>query len=150
MFTPAQINSLERTAEKEKDSIFIVEGKRDKLVLHELGMEHVIAISGRQLEEVVEEAARVERKRKAEDVSVVILTDFDRDGNRKFIRLENLLHSSGIRVKNSVRNFFRDSLKVTEIEELKKAARLVSRSGSMKELNRMKFSKKEGYKKLRN
>lgn len=139
MLRPKQIYSLERIVERTKDFIFVVEGKRDKKALSGLGIKKMLSISGQSLENVAE---------KLEDSkNVVILTDFDRDGKRKAEELERLLRSSHVKIERRVRKFFKKSLKITKIEELKEVAKLINSTNHYgKELNRKRFLKRKKWK----
>ena len=99
----------------------------------------MLTISGQSLENVAE---------KLEDSkNVVILTDFDRDGKRKAEKLEKLLRSSNVKIERRVRKFFKKSLKITKIEELKEVAKLINSTNHYgKELNRKRFLKRKKWK----
>ena len=119
MLREGQIKSLEKMMDKAKDYIFVVEGKRDANVLSDLGIKDIFTISGTALDSVAE---KIEARHK----SIVILTDFDRDGEKKEKILERFLCSSSAHIERKVRKFFKESLKITKIEELKEAAKLVN------------------------
>lgn len=134
MLKPKQVYSLERVVEKTKDLLFIVEGKKDKKVLFELGIRHILPISGKSLENIAEYIGAENWK------SVVILTDFDRDGKKKAEKLEKLLQSY-VLIERATRRFFK-SLKIAKIEELKGVAKLVNSRSYDKEINKRFFSKR--------
>jgi 5S rRNA maturation endonuclease (ribonuclease M5) len=134
MLKARQMDSLEKMIKETNNFLFIVEGKRDKKVLSELGVKNIISISGQTRENVVEGIENVK--------NIVILTDFDREGARKAEKLERLLRSSHTRIERNVRNFFNKFLKVTKIEELKEAAKLMGSVNYSKDLGRRLFSKR--------
>lgn len=135
MLNTNQIISLERVIDDSKDFTFIVEGKRDKAVLTELGIKNVVSISGQSLEGLVE---KLDEKN-----DVVILTDFDREGKKKAEKLKRLLRSYHIRTKENVRKFFKKSLKITKIEELKSVPKFIENLENYnKERNRKFFFNK--------
>ena len=72
---------------KLRDKVIIVEGKKDKRALYSLGLRNIIAINGKPLVDVADEVDRIVRDGK----SVVILTDFDREGRKLAARLRVLL-----------------------------------------------------------
>jgi 5S rRNA maturation endonuclease (ribonuclease M5) len=74
------IGVLRELAEK----TIVVEGKRDKRALKKLGLDRIIAINGRPLYRVVEDAAR-------SGPEIVILTDFDEKGRKMHLKLKSML-----------------------------------------------------------
>lgn len=101
---------LEKVKKIEKP--IIVEGKRDKDVLEKFGFKKVLDISGKSLAEVVE---RIGEEGYEE---VVILTDFDEEGRKKFKKLKKFFQSKGIRVDGKLREKIKFLFKVGKIEEL--------------------------------
>ncbi|BFI73217.1 hypothetical protein YN1_2040 [Nanoarchaeota archaeon] len=96
---------------KNKENTFIVvEGKRDKDVLRELGLNNIYTI--------------YEIKR-LENISmnfkeVIILTDNDNKGNSLYKYLRSLLESEGIIINDIDRKRFFRYFKVREVEDLRK------------------------------
>jgi 5S rRNA maturation endonuclease (ribonuclease M5) len=88
----------------------IVEGNRDKEILERFGLKKIYVIGSKSLERVALEIKRGE---------VVILTDFDDEGIRKFKKLKRLLESKGIVVDKSYRRKLKFLARVGKIEELK-------------------------------
>ena len=72
--------------DKLRDSIVIVEGKKDKRALYSIGLRNIIAINGNTLSKIADDVS--ERRR---GHSVVILTDFDREGRKLEAKLSVLL-----------------------------------------------------------
>lgn len=77
---------LANVIDKLRDNIIIVEGKKDKRALYNLGLRNIIAINGKTLADVVNETLA-----KKKGSSVVILTDFDREGRKLAAKLRILL-----------------------------------------------------------
>jgi len=118
MFSPEALERIGREVEKEKETIVVVEGKKDKEALTALGFKKVIAISGRSLEDIIE------RILSSKSREVVILTDFDKEGESMESQLHNQLSHHGIKVNHIIRNEFR-SLKIHQIEELNSFTKLM-------------------------
>ncbi|MDI6798451.1 MAG: toprim domain-containing protein [Candidatus Aenigmarchaeota archaeon] len=93
----------------------IVEGIKDKSVLHVLGFDNVLDISGKPLEKVVDKIKE----------QAIILTDFDKEGNDAAHRLAKLLSSRGIKVYSSLRKKIKNLFRVCKIEELNSLTKLL-------------------------
>ena len=93
------------------EGVYLVEGKKDAEALKKIGLDEVIIINGKKLEDVVEEV-----KSKASEV--VILTDFDEEGRKKASKLIKLLVKNKIKVNKRLRREFR-KLGIIKIEEIK-------------------------------
>ncbi len=91
------------------DSQIIVEGKKDRKVLEKLGFRNVLDISGKPLFEILKEIKKN---------PVILLTDFDSEGEKLAKKLYNLLKIYGIRVDEVEREIFRRLFNVNKIEEL--------------------------------
>jgi 5S rRNA maturation endonuclease (ribonuclease M5) len=103
------ISFLHRLREK-KDSIIVVEGKRDKEVLKEFGFNNVYAIY---------------ELRKNEEIflnyrEAIILTDNDNKGRILYKYVRNLLESDGIIINDIERRRFFKYFRVREVEDLRK------------------------------
>jgi 5S rRNA maturation endonuclease (ribonuclease M5) len=108
MFT---INQIKRIINKTNINIpVVVEGKKDKVVLNKLGFKKIIDVSGKSLHEISDKFDGFK--------SVIILTDFDEDGEIKALQLKKLFNHLKIKVDSFVRKRFK-SLKINKIEELK-------------------------------
>ena len=87
-----------------KESIVIVEGKRDKRALESLGIQKTVPINGKPLIEIVQQIAGMGKTDR-----IIILTDFDKEGKKLASRLELLLRKFGIhpnsRLRSCVMNF---------------------------------------------
>jgi 5S rRNA maturation endonuclease (ribonuclease M5) len=103
------ISFLHRLKEK-KDSIIVVEGKRDKEVLREFGFNNVYTIYELRKDE------RVFLNYK----EAIILTDNDNKGRILYKYVRNLLESDGIIINDIERRRFFKYFRVREVEDLRK------------------------------
>jgi len=115
MFT-GQLEKIRNEIRNCGNAFVIVEGIKDKSVLHVLGFDNVIDISGKSLENLVD---------KINGESALILTDFDKEGNDTAHRLTELLISRSIKVRSSLRNKIKNLFKVCKIEELNSLTKLL-------------------------
>jgi len=101
----AIIEEIFTLIEKEKDSLIIVEGKKDKKALGELGFSKVVTLN-KPLYEIAE---NIKEKR------VLLLTDLDKEGKQIYSKLKKDLNKQGIIVDNCLRNLlFRTELRQIE------------------------------------
>jgi len=99
-------------------AVIVVEGKRDKNVLKKLGVKKVEDISGKSVEEVVEDVCKIGDE-------VLILTDFDREGRNLEKILKKEFEARKVKVLSSLRNRIKRKLKdVYKIEEIGKVLKL--------------------------
>ena len=103
------ISFLYRLREK-KDSIIIVEGKRDKEVLKEFGFNNVYTIYELRKNDGIFLNYR----------EAIILTDNDNKGRILYKYVRNLLESDGIIINDVERRRFFKYFKVREVEDLRK------------------------------
>jgi len=103
------ISFLYRLREK-KDSIIIVEGKRDKEVLKEFGFNNVYTIYELRKDDGIFLNYR----------EAIILTDNDNKGRILYKYVKNLLESDGIIVNDVERRKFFKYFRVREVEDLRK------------------------------
>jgi len=103
------ISFLHRLREK-KDSIIIVEGRRDKEVLREFGFNNVYTIY-----ELRKDDGIILNYREA-----IILTDNDNKGKILYKYVRNLLESDGIIINDIERRRFFKYFRVREVEDLRK------------------------------
>lgn len=94
----------------------IVEGKSDKSALEDLSVEDVVPLNGKPLFKVASSLSkRVEK--------VLVLTDFDSEGNKIAGKLNSWLESFGVVPKNRLRGKIKGVATregVSEIENLKR------------------------------
>ena len=103
------ISFLHRLREK-KDSIIVVEGKRDKEVLKEFGFNNVYTIYELKKDEGIFLNYR----------EAIILTDNDNKGRILYKYVRNLLESDGIIINDIERRRFFKYFRVREVEDLRK------------------------------
>jgi hypothetical protein len=103
------ISFLHKLREK-KDSIIVVEGKKDKEVLREFGFNNVYTIYELRKDESVFLNYR----------EAIILTDNDNKGRILYKYVRNLLESDGIIINDIERKRFFKYFKVREVEDLRK------------------------------
>jgi 5S rRNA maturation endonuclease (ribonuclease M5) len=103
------ISFLHRLREK-KDSIIIVEGKKDKEVLKEFGFNNVYTIYELRRDDGVFLNYR----------EAIILTDNDNKGRILYKYVRNLLESDGIIINDVERRKFFKYFRVREVEDLRK------------------------------
>jgi 5S rRNA maturation endonuclease (ribonuclease M5) len=89
--------------EKAKDHLIIVEGKKDKSSLQQLGFERIFVIheTGKSLPEKIEQIQELCSKKD----KVCILTDFDKKGKKLYLLLKSKLSELGVRLDNTLRGF---------------------------------------------
>jgi 5S rRNA maturation endonuclease (ribonuclease M5) len=116
MFKANQIRRI--VNEIDLDAPIVVEGKKDKAVLTKLGFRKTIDISGKSLHEVSDKIKLGNLN------SVIILTDFDEEGEIKASQLRKLFTHSKIKVDSFTRRRFK-SLKIHKIEELKSFTKIM-------------------------
>ncbi len=101
-----------RKLKKSKKAI-IVEGKKDKLALEELGVKKDIIILNKPLFQVVETIAS-----KYKDC--ILLLDLDKEGRKLHHKLKHDLQKHKVRIDNKFREFLLKEKKIKQIESLKK------------------------------
>lgn len=101
-------NQIQEEIEKiiENKSLVIVEGKKDRESLINLGINNVICLKNKPLFEFVENL---------NEKDIVILTDLDLEGRKLFGKLRHLLQRRGFNINNNLRNvLFRSKLRCIE------------------------------------
>jgi 5S rRNA maturation endonuclease (ribonuclease M5) len=101
--------------EKEKDSLVIVEGKKDRAALEELGFSSIIILN-KPLYEIVE---KINAKR------VLVLTDLDKEGKQIYAKLKKDLNKLGVVVDDGLRNL----LFKTELRQIEGLTRYLKKFG---------------------
>ncbi len=94
---------------KHPDWAVLVEGKRDRRALERLGIENVIDLKGRKFHDVAEYLSENFK-------GVVLLTDFDPEGEGIFSKLSRILKRYGLKVDGS----FREELRQTGVKFVEK------------------------------
>lgn len=106
---------LRAFSHKHPDWAVLVEGKRDRQTLEKLGIENVVDLKGRKFHDVAEVLTENFK-------GVVLLTDFDPEGEEIFRKLNKILKNYGLKVDGSFREEMRQT-GVKFVEELIKALR---------------------------
>jgi 5S rRNA maturation endonuclease (ribonuclease M5) len=106
------LQSLEEEIEKIKNLAFVVEGIKDENQLKKLGLKKIFTICGKPIFSVVE---KIKRENFDE---VVILTDYDDEGEKKAKELAKLFQLNGIHVNKRIRAKFKSLFNINKIEEL--------------------------------
>jgi len=101
--------------EKAKQLLIVVEGKKDKAALQQLGFSRIFVINepGKSLPEKIEQVQELCTKKD----KVCILTDFDKKGKQLYFLLKSKLSELGVKLDNTLRSFLLKE-KVSHIEEL--------------------------------
>lgn len=86
----------------------IVEGKKDAAALREFGVQRIIELDAyyKTIELVAHER------------EVALLVDLDKEGKKKYARLNDELSKRGVRINNNLRHFLFKHTKVRQIEGL--------------------------------
>ena len=95
---------------KNEKSLIIVEGKRDKAALREIGITgEILELSKKALFEVIEQASEKASK-------VIILTDLDSEGKKLYSVLRRGLLERGVHVDKIYREWLFKNTKLRQIE----------------------------------
>jgi 5S rRNA maturation endonuclease (ribonuclease M5) len=100
---------------KASNTLIIVEGKKDRAALTNLGLTNIIMLEGplyQNVEKIAELMAQLaSRLRKA-----VILTDLDPEGKKLYSRLKKDLGEHGVEIDDRFREFLFRKTKLRQIE----------------------------------
>ena len=105
------MEELQELIEKIKNSntLVIVEGKKDRIALHRLGIKNITELSKKPLFQIAEEIANSNEE-------CIILTDLDREGKQLYSKLNSNLQKNGVKVNNKFREFLFRNTKLRQIE----------------------------------
>ena len=94
---------LLKQIEKAKDNLIVVEGKKDKFVLQQLGFQRIFVLNetSKSLPEKIEQIQELCTKKD----KVCILTDFDKKGKQMYLLLKSKFSELGIKMDNTLRGF---------------------------------------------
>ncbi len=108
-----KMDNFPKELEKAKKQFILVEGKKDKEALESLGFENVLVINetGKSLYEKLEEVEKKAGKNK-----VCILTDFDKEGKKLYLKLKKELSSKNIKLDNTFRDKLLRKTNISHIE----------------------------------
>ena len=111
------INIIEKEFSEHIDKIkisktlVIVEGKKDKKALQNLGIRNIIELNKKPLFEIIENVS-------IKNKNCVILTDLDKKGKELYGKLNSGLQRYGVRIDNKFRDFLFRHTKIRQIEGL--------------------------------
>lgn len=102
----------------ESEDAVIVEGKKDRAALENLGVgsSRILTLNKKPLFVVAEAVAK-------DYDEVVILTDLDAEGKKLYGHLNSLLQQLGVRIDGSFRNFLFRNTKLRQIEGISAVVR---------------------------
>lgn len=90
------------------ERLVIVEGKKDKKALEELGVEKIMVLDAQhKLAEKINEA------------EVVLLVDLDKEGRKIYGKLKDILSRRGVRVNDQLRHYLFRNTKLRQMEGLR-------------------------------
>lgn len=113
---------LKKLFDSLEKSAVVVEGKNDAGALAEAGVQCAcVLVRGLKPERVVEKIFAQEREK------IVLLTDFDEEGERKEKELKRALAEAGLRPDDALRKKFRQLFRVNTVEQLPFALRRLER-----------------------
>ncbi len=104
------LEKIEKEIRNISDLQIIVEGKKDREVMEKFGFKNILEISGKNFHSLL---------KKINKEKVVILTDFDEEGEKLAKELSHFLMANGIKVDWNERKILRNLLCIRKIEELK-------------------------------
>jgi 5S rRNA maturation endonuclease (ribonuclease M5) len=99
-------NQLLTLIEKYQDHLLIVEGKKDRKALEDMGFANIFVLNhdGKSLGEKIEEIEALAGKRE-----ICILTDFDKKGRKLFQILKAELGQKNVKLDSTLRMTLEDS-----------------------------------------
>ena len=98
---------------KQSNIPVIVEGKKDKLALQDLGVKSIYTLSRKPIYAIAEEISSNSKE-------CIILTDLDKKGKLLFSKLSHDLQRMGVKINNKFRNYLYKETKISNIECLNK------------------------------
>jgi 5S rRNA maturation endonuclease (ribonuclease M5) len=107
---------LGRLMNRLKDKIVLVEGKNDEAAVQLLGCKRVIKVASKKIEAVVGEIERIKNTEVDKFNGIVILTDFDENGEKMANFFEECLRPYFY--VSDLRKDFRKIFGLTKVEEL--------------------------------
>lgn len=125
-----------KQVEKAKKHLIVVEGKKDKYALQELGFENIFVIheTGKSFGEKIEQIQELCDKKDR----VCILTDFDKKGKHLYLLLKSKFSELGVRMDNSLRGFLLKQ-KISHIEGLSSFLKNEEKNENKNKTNRKKW-----------
>ena len=107
-----QPDIFNKELERARECFVIVEGKKDKVALQNLGFQNIFIIheTGKSIYEKIEEIENISGKKK-----ICILTDFDKKGKQLYLLIKSELSKMNVRLDNSFRGLLL-KMKVSHVE----------------------------------
>lgn len=96
---------------KQSDILIIVEGKKDKKSLQNLGIKNIIELNKKPIFQVIESIS-------SKNKNCIILTDLDKKGKELYGKLNHGLQEFGVKIDNNLRNFLYKNTQLRQIEGL--------------------------------
>ena len=96
---------------KNSNILIIVEGKKDRKALEQLGISNIVELSKKPIFQIVEEISE-------SNDECIILTDLDKKGKELYGKLNSNLQKHGVKVSNKLRDFLFKNTKLRQIEGL--------------------------------
>lgn len=111
------MNILSREVEKAKKHFVLVEGKNDRQALEKIGFENIFVLNetGKGLNEKLDEIAEKAGKKK-----ICILTDFDKEGKKLYLKLKKELSTRSVKLNNTFRDKLLRKTDISHIEGIVK------------------------------
>ncbi len=107
------IEKIKEEIEEDK-LIIIVEGKKDKAALNNLGVkDSIFILNGKDIWNRLEEIANNNQEK-----HILILTDFDKEGKKLYGKITKDLERLGMKINKKYREFFQKRTKISQIEGL--------------------------------
>ncbi|QQG38676.1 MAG: toprim domain-containing protein [Candidatus Woesearchaeota archaeon] len=108
-----KINKIQDWLEqlKESEKLILVEGKKDKQTLENLGITKIITLN-KPFYKIIEEISLNHKE-------IIILTDLDKEGKHLYSRLKHGLQRNGVKIDTKFREFLFKETKASTIEGLK-------------------------------
>ncbi len=91
-----------------KDLPIIVEGKKDKICLNNLGFSKIFVLNGA----IYAFSENFSKKHK----KAIVLTDLDKEGKKLYSSLKENLEKNHVKIDNNFRNFLFKNTKIRQIE----------------------------------
>jgi len=111
-------DQISQIKNKTLGTTIIVEGKKDKAALEKLGIGSILTISGKDNNKLLDVLKKKNINR------VIVLTDFDKEGEKRYKEILKVFEKNGIKTDSSIRGKFKQTFKINKIEELSTIAKL--------------------------
>jgi len=97
---------------KSDDSLIIVEGKKDRIALENLGLKNIFVLNETS-KSICEKIEEISGKAK----EVVIMTDIDKEGKKIYFLMKKAFSQMNVRINNRIRELL-IKLKISHVEGL--------------------------------